>query len=101
MAKTSLIHKELKRKKRVEQFADRRAALVKVLKDPEASLEEKEAAYKAIQKMPRDASKVRMHNRCQLTGRPRGYSRRFGISRLVLRRLAHAGELPGVRKSSW
>ena len=101
MAKTSLINKEAKRRKRVAQFAERRAALVKVLKDPGASLDEKEAAYKAIQKMPRDASAVRLHNRCSITGRPRAFYRRFGVSRLVLRRLAHAGELPGVRKSSW
>ena len=101
MAKTSLIKKEEKRRKRVAQFAERRVALVKVLKDPSASLEEKDAAYKAIQKMPRDASAVRLHNRCSITGRPRAYSRRFGVSRLVIRRLAHAGELPGVRKSSW
>jgi len=85
----------------VAQYAERRAVLVKVLKDSEASLEDKEAAYKAILRMPRDASKVRLHNRCSITGRPRAYLRRFGISRLVLRRLAHAGELPGVRKSSW
>lgn len=101
MAKTSLINKEARRRKRVAQYAERRAALVKVLKDPGASLDEKEAAYKAIQKMPRDASPVRLHNRCSITGRPRGYFRRFGVSRLVLRRLAHLGELPGVRKSSW
>lgn len=101
MAKTSLIQKEERRRKRVAQFAERRAALVAVLKDPNASLDEKDAAYKAIQKMPRDASPVRLHNRCSITGRPRGFYRRFGVSRLVLRRLAHNGELPGVRKSSW
>ena len=101
MAKTSLIYKESKRRKCVAQFAERRAVLVKVLKDPSASLEEKDAAYKAIQKMPRDASPVRLHNRCAITGRPRAFYRRFGVSRLVLRRLAHQGELPGVRKSSW
>lgn len=101
MAKTSAKYREIKRQRLVAQYAERRAELVKVLKNPEASLEDKEAAYKAIGRMPRDASKVRLHNRCSITGRPRAYLRRFGISRLVLRRLAHAGELPGVRKSSW
>ena len=101
MAKTSLIQKEQKRRRRVAQHAEKRAVLVQVIKDPGASLEEKEAAYKAIQKMPRDASPVRMHNRCSITGRPRAFYRRFGVSRLVLRRLAHRGELPGVRKASW
>lgn len=101
MAKTSAVHREKKRQRLVATHAERRAELVKVIKDPEASLEEKAAAYKSIQKMPRDASHVRLHNRCSITGRPKGYSRRFGISRLVLRRLAHEGQLPGVRKSSW
>ncbi len=101
MAKTSAKYREIKRQRLVAQYAERRAELVKVLKDPEASLEDKTEAYKAIGRMPRDASKVRLHNRCSITGRPRAYLRRFGISRLVLRRLAHAGELPGVRKSSW
>lgn len=101
MAKTSAVHREKKRQRLVATHAARRAELVKVIKDPEASLEEKAAAYKSIQKMPRDASYVRLHNRCSITGRPKGYSRRFGISRLVLRRLAHEGQLPGVRKSSW
>ncbi|MGB0685362.1 MAG: 30S ribosomal protein S14 [Planctomycetota bacterium] len=101
MAKTSAIHRQLKRERLVAQHAERRAELVKVIKDPEASLEDKEAAYKAITKLPRNSSSVRLHNRCSITGRPRAYMRRFGISRLVLRRLAHAGELPGVRKSSW
>jgi small subunit ribosomal protein S14 len=101
MAKTSAKYREIKRQRLVAQHAERRAELVKVLKDPEASLEDKAEAYKAIGRMPRDASKVRLHNRCSITGRPRAYLRRFGISRLVLRRLAHAGELPGVRKSSW
>jgi small subunit ribosomal protein S14 len=101
MAKTSAIHRQLKRERLVAQHAERRAELVAVIKDPEASLEDKEAAYKAITKLPRNSSSVRLHNRCSITGRPRAYMRRFGISRLVLRRLAHAGELPGVRKSSW
>lgn len=101
MAKTSAVHREKKRQRLVATHAARRAELVKILKDPNAGLDEKTEAYKAIQRMPRDASRTRLHNRCSITGRPRAYSRRFGISRLVLRRLAHEGFLPGVRKSSW
>jgi len=101
MAKTSAAHREKKRQRLVAVHAERRAEFVKVIKDPNASLEEKNEAYKAIQRMPRDASATRLHNRCNITGRPKGYSRRFGVSRLVLRRLAHEGFLPGVRKSSW
>ncbi|MDP6963622.1 MAG: 30S ribosomal protein S14 [Planctomycetota bacterium] len=101
MAKSSAVNRENKRQALVAKYAERRAALVKVIKDQNASLEEKEQAYLALSKMPRDSSKARLHNRCSITGRPRGYSRRFGISRLVLRRLAHEGFLPGVRKSSW
>lgn len=101
MAKTSAVHREKKRQRLVAVHAERRAGFVKVIKDPNATLEEKNEAYKAIQRMPRDASATRLHNRCNITGRPKGYSRRFGISRLVLRRLAHQGQLPGVRKSSW
>ena len=101
MAKTSAKYREYKRQVIVERYRDRRNELIKVIKDPEASLEDKATAYKKIKNMPRDASPVRLHNRCSLTGRPKGYYRKFGVSRLVFRRLAHAGELPGVRKSSW
>lgn len=101
MAKTSAIYRQKKRQALVERYAERRAELLAVIKDPEASLEDKTAAYKKLHNMPRDASKVRLHNRCSITGRPRAYYRKFGVSRLVFRRLAHAGELPGVRKSSW
>ncbi|MFT7516372.1 MAG: small subunit ribosomal protein S14 [Myxococcota bacterium] len=101
MAKSSAVNREKNRQRLVANFAERRAVLVAVIKDPNASLEAKAEAYLAISKMPRDSAKSRLHNRCSVTGRPRGYSRRFGISRLVLRRLAHEGFLPGVRKSSW
>ncbi|MCH2100695.1 MAG: 30S ribosomal protein S14 [Planctomycetes bacterium] len=101
MAKTSAIHREKKRQVLVARHAKRRAELVKVIKNPEASLDEKGEAYKRLRLMPRDASPVRLHNRCSLTGRPKAYYRKFGVSRLVFRRLAHAGHLPGVRKSSW
>ncbi len=101
MAKKSAIYREKKRQRLVAQHAEKRAALLKITRDPEASLEDKYEAYRAISKMPRDACAARLHNRCSITGRPQAYYRRFGVSRLVFRRLAHAGVLPGVRKSSW
>jgi small subunit ribosomal protein S14 len=101
MAKTSKIVKNKKRKEIVERYADRRAELIVIIKDPEASYEDKREAYVKIGKMPRDASASRYRNRCNITGRPRGYYRQFGISRIALRSMAHLGELPGVRKASW
>ena len=101
MAKTSKIVKNKKRRIIVERYADRRAELVVLLKDPEASYEDKRDAYAAIAKMPRDASATRYRNRCAATGRPRAYLRKFGLSRIMVRDLAHLGELPGVRKASW
>ncbi|NIO58516.1 MAG: 30S ribosomal protein S14 [Acidobacteria bacterium] len=101
MAKKSKIAKNEQRAELVERYAERRAELKKVINDPDASYDEKRAAYAAIAKMPRDASPTRYRNRCGVSGRPRGYFRKFGMSRLALRELAHKGELPGVRKASW
>jgi small subunit ribosomal protein S14 len=101
MAKTSKIVKNNKRKVIVDRYADRRAELIIIIKDPEASYEDKREAYAKIGKMPRDASASRYRNRCNVTGRPRGYYRKFGLSRIALRSMAHLGELPGVRKASW
>lgn len=101
MAKKSMIAKNKKRAKLVEQYADRRAELTAVIKDPGASLEGKRDAYRALAKLPRDSSKTRHRNRCGVTGRPRGYLRKFGMSRIAVRELAHEGELPGVKKASW
>jgi small subunit ribosomal protein S14 len=101
MAKTSKIVKNNKRKEIVERYAGPRAELVATIKDPEASYEEKRDAYRRLAKMPRDASATRHRNRCGVTGRPRGFFRKFGMSRSSLRQLAHRGELPGVRKASW
>ena len=101
MAKTSKIVKNNRRKELVERYADQRAELVKVIKDPEAPYADKREAYQAIAKMPRDASATRYRNRCGVTGRPRAYFRKFGMSRSAFRELAHNGELPGVRKASW
>ncbi len=101
MTKKSHLNRQARRVKLVAQYAEKRAVLVKIIKDAGASLEDKAAAYRAIQKLPRDSSMVRPHSRCAITGRPRGFFRRFGVSRLMLRKLAHQGELPGVRKASW
>ncbi len=101
MAKKSKIMKNDKRAELIDRYAEERAELIKVIKDPEASYEAKREAYQKIGKMPRDASATRHRNRCGVTGRPRGYFRKFGMSRSALRQLAHNGELPGVRKASW
>jgi small subunit ribosomal protein S14 len=101
MAKTSKLAKNDRRAVLVARYADRRAELIKIIKDPEASYEDKREAYASIAKMPRDASATRYRNRCNVTGRPRGYFRKFGISRIALRDMAHRGELPGIRKASW
>lgn len=101
MAKKSKIARNLQRQKIVTKFAERRAALVKVIKDPNSSWDEKLEAQNKLAKMPRDASKTRVRNRCALTGRPRAYYRKFGLSRIALREEALLGNLPGVVKSSW
>ncbi len=101
MAKTSKIAKNNKRKILIERYAERRAELFKVIKDPEASYEEKREAYAKIAKMPRDASARRYRNRCNVSCRPRAYFRKFGLSRIAVRDMAHRGELPGIRKASW
>ena len=101
MAKTSKIAKNNKRKVLIDRYAERRAELIKIIKDPEASYEDKREAYAAIAKMPRDASATRYRNRCNVSGRPRAYFRKFGLSRIALRDMAHRGELPGNRKATW
>ena len=101
MAKISKIVKNEKRKKMVAQNAQRRAELKKIINNPTSSIEEVDAAVLKLQKLPRDASPVRVRNRCSQTGRPRGYLRKFGMSRVTLRELALQGQIPGVTKSSW
>ena len=89
MAKESMKAREVKRAKLVAKYAEKRKAL-------------KEAGeYEALQKLPRNASPVRKHNRCKLTGRPKGYMRQFGISRVTFREMANKGLIPGVKKASW
>ena len=101
MAKKSKIAKNEKRKVIVERYAEKRAQLKKTLVDPQASDEDREAARVGLQKMPRDASPVRVRDRDSIDGRPRGTFRKFGVSRIRFRDMAHRGELPGITKSSW
>lgn len=101
MAKKSKIAKNNQRAVIIERYRERRVELLSVIKDPAATMESKREAYKAIAKMPRDASATRYRNRCGVSGRPRAFLRQFGMSRIAVRDLAHRGELPGVKKSSW
>jgi small subunit ribosomal protein S14 len=101
MAKKSKVAKNNQRKAIVAKYAAKRVELVKVLKDASASLDEKYDAQRQIARMPRDASATRVMNRCALTGRPRSYYRKFGLSRIALREEALKGNIPGVVKSSW
>lgn len=101
MAKKSMINKNERRKALVDRYAERRAALVAIVKDPNSSFREKLDAQEAIAKLPRDSAKIRVRNRCVMTGRPRGYYRKFGLSRIALREEALKGNLPGVTKASW
>jgi small subunit ribosomal protein S14 len=101
MAKTSQVHRERKRKALIQKHSEKRAQLRARLKDANASIEDKLAAQLEFSKLPRNSCPTRKKNRCTVTGRPRSYYRKFGISRIALRELALAGQLPGVRKSSW
>jgi small subunit ribosomal protein S14 len=101
MAKKSKIAKNEQRKVIVERYAARRAELKEIIRRPSTSEAERLAAQRELRRQPRDASATRVRNRDQVDGRPRGYFRAFGLSRVSLRGQAHAGYLPGVRKSSW
>ena len=101
MAKTSMMQRELKREKTVAKYAAKRAELKAKIKDPNVGFEERMEAVEKLQKLPRDASPVRQRNRCNLTGRPHGYYRKFGLARNKLREAAMRGDVPGLVKSSW
>ena len=101
MAKLALKLREQKRRKTVDKYKARRQELREMLQNPRVSDDDKEAARARLQKLPRDASPVRLRNRCALTGRPRGVFRKFGLGRTKLRELALKGEVPGVIKASW
>ena len=89
MAKESMKAREVKRKKLVEKYAEKREKY------------KEEGNFEALHKLPRNSSKVRLHNRCSQTGRPKGFIRQFGVSRIVFREMASAGLIPGIRKASW
>lgn len=101
MAKKSMIEREKKRAKIVNRFAAKRLALKKVIADSKSSDEERRDAMLALQKLPRNASPSRMRNRCSMTGRPKGYYRKFGLGRNKLREETMEGNIPGLRKASW
>ena len=101
MAKLSLINRDKKRSEIVQKFKARRAALLETINNQKASDEDRDAARVKLQLLPRDASPVRLRNRCSITGRPRGVYRKFGLGRSKLRDFIMAGEVPGVIKASW
>jgi small subunit ribosomal protein S14 len=101
MAKKSKVVANERRRETVARYAERRAALKETIRSVSTSPEEKAAAQQALNRQPRDASPVRVRNRDTVDGRPRGHLRKFGLSRVRVRELAHRGQLPGVRKSSW
>jgi small subunit ribosomal protein S14 len=101
MAKTSKIVRNEQRKKMVIKHSAKRATLKAIVNNPNSSVEEVDQAIVQLQKLPRDASPIRVRNRCSQTGRPRAYLRKFGMSRIGLRELALKGQIPGVVKSSW
>jgi len=101
MAKKSMVARNEQRRAVVARYADRRAELKRIIASPATGRDERAAALSELQRQPRDASVIRVRNRDAIDGRPRGYLRAFGLSRINTRRLAHAGQLPGVTKSSW
>jgi small subunit ribosomal protein S14 len=101
MAKKSMVEREKKRQRMVQQHAAKRAALKAVANDQSVSMEERFRASLKLAKLPRNSSPTRLHNRCELTGRPRAYYRKLRLSRIMLRELGSVGQIPGLVKSSW
>lgn len=101
MAKTSQVMRDKRRIQLVAKYAEKRAELRRILRDQNNSIDEKLAAQEAFAKLPRNSCSTRITRRCELTGRSRAVYRKYGISRIKLRELAHKGYLPGMRKSSW
>lgn len=101
MAKVSMINREKRRTKLVKRYAAKRATLKEIVSNPDSSFEERQEAMFQLQKLPRDSSPVRQRNRCALSGRPRGYYRKFGLARNKLREAAMRGDVPGLKKASW
>jgi small subunit ribosomal protein S14 len=101
MAKTSSVEKNNRRRRLVAQYSVRRAALKAIIMDQSKPLEERFRAQLKLAAMPRNSAKVRIRNRCEVTGRPRAYYRKLGMSRVALRELGNFGQVPGLVKSSW
>ncbi len=101
MAKTSMVNRDIKRKKLAKKFAEKRAALKKIVSSVDASYEEKIDASTKLSKLPRDSSPSRYRNRCELSGRSRGVYSKFGLGRNKLREATMRGDVPGLRKASW
>ena len=101
MAKKAMIEREKKRQRLVEKYAAKRAALKEIANDESKTMEERFKARLELAKLPRNSSPTRLHNRCQISGRPHAYYRKLKISRIALRDLGSTGQLPGVVKSSW
>ena len=101
MAKKSMVNREVKRAKLVKQFASKRATLKAMIADQTKPIEDRFKATQTLAALPRNSSATRLHNRCQLTGRPHAYYRKLKLSRIMLRDLASFGQIPGMVKSSW
>ena len=101
MAKKSMIERERKRARLVAKYAARRARLKEIIRSPQSSDAERVEALEKLQALPRNASPVRLRNRCEITGRPHGYYRKFGLGRNKLREATMRGEIPGLSKASW
>lgn len=101
MAKKSMIAREDKRNELVKKYLQKRSALKELIRDPDTSFDDKESAVLQLQKLPRDSSSSRLRNRCNLTGRPHGYYRKFGLCRNKLREATMRGDVPGLGKASW
>jgi len=101
MAKTSAIHRNLKRVKMSKRFEKKRRALKAIVMDKKINLNERFAATLKLAKLPKNSAKTRIRNRCEITGRPHGYYRKLKMSRIALRKLASMGKIPGMTKSSW
>jgi small subunit ribosomal protein S14 len=101
MAKLALINRDVKRQALVKKYAKKREALIAIVENPRVSDEERFAARLKLQQLPRNANPTRLRNRCAITGRPRGYFRKFGLGRNKLREYAMRGEIPGIVKASW
>lgn len=101
MAKKAMIERNLKRERMVAKYSAKRAELKRILADPETTDEDFYAAQRKLTKLPKNSNPIRLRNRCSITGRPRAYLRKYGVSRITFRELASGGKIPGVTKSSW